>query len=703
MLTKLLHMNALRNNIILVDEDVKPASEAHRYATSIELANLGFIVSPDSLSSSSVENLQEVLEAARELVGADRDMEPIYPGFPKQVQELSTMTLLFEQILHYWTAGAFLPNRPRNVRKGLSIQDMVRNARKIEVEPAFKGLAKFLINLSSAPVALSETDKEFLKAVVVNLRPPADVIQELAEKAINGENIQALAEGFHDSGRFDSRYVIETFADNVHNSDHLLRIILSTVTSPSDEKWEDNYDLAVKTLSDRHSRAVYMGRIPRGTRRIIVKRLGSLSEGFKADRLVSRRNLWRKILTAVHPYDFNLSEAEKRAVDIIHSNVEYRTLNSIIEKAMEDGDVVTASKVLADNQSGNLYRRVVALARLVKTDRDLEELSKAIETSGKKTTLTTLVSAYNGVLSANDENSRVTRVAGLRNTLMERTLAPKVDEDRLAKLVASMKVALKENLSQKASPKGIVPVVSDMNVPLVRRDASSNDRILDRGEEIELVGNGDILRIFGHWNNNQKDSGYMDIGVVVFNEAFERLSVSTWNSWNQARDWSTYSGDKLVYPGDSAAEYIDVNVEKLMKSYPDAVWAAMTVQSWSGWPMKNVDFVAGAMLRGDGDSGEVFDPRTLNTVFKPSTESTQSVPLAVNLKNMKMYWIDSSNGSTQSHISSNDDSTVGTIVYDELVRPRLTLGELATLWASAHGVETVNEPVNKDELLGLLD
>jgi hypothetical protein len=47
-------------------------------------------------------------------------------------------------------------------------------------------------------------------------------------------------------------------------------------------------------------------------------------------------------------------------------------------------------------------------------------------------------------------------------------------------------------------------------------------------------------------------------------------------------------------------------------------------------------------------------------------------------------------------------TSVGSIVYDELERPRLTLGELATLWAEAHGVDTVDEPVNQKELAKLL-
>lgn len=108
------------------------------------------------------------------------------------------------------------------------------------------------------------------------------------------------------------------------------------------------------------------------------------------------------------------------------------------------------------------------------------------------------------------------------------------------------------------------------------------------------------------------------------------------------------------------------------------------------------------MLRSNPDSGEVFDPRSVNTAFKPTTESTQSVPLAVDLRTGSMVWVDSSNGSDDSHVSSKSDDSIGSIIYDELERPRLTLGQLAKLWAKAHGAETVNEPANKKELLALL-
>jgi hypothetical protein len=241
-----------------------------------------------------------------------------------------------------------------------------------------------------------------------------------------------------------------------------------------------------------------------------------------------------------------------------------------------------------------------------------------------------------------------------------------------------------------------------MAVPLVRRDAATTDREMERGADFAVAGEGDTLRIFSHWNNNQNSSGYMDIGLVILDSNFESVAVLTWNSWSAHRDLGTYSGDKLVYPGSSAAEYFDLNLTKVRAKFPNAIYAAMTIQSYSGWPTSKVDIIAGAMLRSKPDSGEVFDARSVATAFKPTTDSLQSVPFAIDLRSGKMVWIDSSSGSTTSGMSSTGDTSIGSIVYDELERPRLTLGELAILWAKAHGAETVDEPVNQKELAKLL-
>lgn len=701
-ITKTFRIAALRRGIVVKGNKAE-ATPAHlTNAAVLEMANLGFLVTPEALSGMGTKALTAMLADARTVIGADRDMTPIYPGFPKQVEDLDTLTLLVEQILHYWTAGAFRPNYPTIVREGLPLEDMLRTVREVRVLSASATARELIRDLTTSVVALSEDERALLTSAMELQHPDLALMADIARASRNGENLQTFVKGAYAVGSYSVDEVLGAVAPACDNLDQLLRIVLALASEPADAKWAENYALAVGTLADRHARAVRMGKLSRPARRAVVERAGALSRDFKADSLVTRQDLWRKVMRAAHPYDFKLTEAQKRAADIVHSNVEYRTLNSLVEAAMEARDVERAVELMAEHQPGNLLRRVVALLRLVEKGKQAKALAAAVEAAGAKSTLTTLISAYNGVISANDDHARVTRVAGLTNTMVERAEVVKVKDKHLAHVSAALTNAMREVLKAKAAPAGVVGIESDQPVPLVRRDAATADRVLDRGQELGLAGEGDVLRIFGHWNNNQAWSGYMDIGVVILDDSFAQVAVSTWNSWSSERAWSTYSGDCLVQPGDSAAEFIDVKLQELRKKYPTAKYAAMTVQSWSGWPMANVDFIAGAMLRSSADKGDTFDARTVTTAFKPTTTATQAVPFAVGLDSGKMVWLDSSNGSTASGVSATEDGSIGSIVYDELARPRLTMGELALLWAEAHGAETKGEKVDRDQLLDLL-
>lgn len=691
--------HALRRGIIIKSGKGTVAKNV-AYAGFVELANLGFIADPAELMSIGQTALVETIKEARSVMGADRDMTPVYPGFPKQVQELDTMTLLVEQILHYWTAGTFLPNHPTIAREGLPLEDMLRGARELRVLSASQVAHTLSVELTNQSIAMSVADKELLAGAIA--LSPVREVGEVIRDSKNGENIQSLLLALSKNGNYSHMRLLLTTLENTSQVDVALRAVLALFSKPSGEKWKDNYELAVHNLSDANYRAVRMFNIPRSVRRALVEKLGETTKGYNADRLVNRQNLWRKVMSAVHPYDFDLNDAQKRAMDIIHSNVEYRTLNSVIEEAMEKGDANTAITVTAKHQPGNLLRRAVALLRIVKSDEDAKLLAKAIKAHGSKAQLTTLISAYNGILSANDTNARVTRVAGRNNTMVDRKDTAPVNKKHVKKVAKAVLKSMEAVLATKTAPTGKVGILSSIPVPLVRRDASTADRELARGEIITLAGTGDTLRVFTHWNNNMSHSGYMDTGAVILDEDCNHLATISWDSWSKYRDFATYSGDKLVYPGDHASEFFDLDLNVVRKKYPTATMIAMTIISYTGWKTNEVDIIAGAMLRSDADKGEVFDARTVATAFKPSTSSTQSIPLVVKLDSGEMVWVDSDNGSTRSNYSATEDTTIGSVIYDELIREKLTLGKLAESWAKAHGAETVNEPVDKEALLNLL-
>lgn len=686
---------ALRSSVV-VRSRAQSSSDALVYAAVLEMANYGYRVNPNDIRGMSEKALTAMINDARAIKGADRDMTPIYPGFPQQVQDLPTLTLLVEQIMHYWTAGAFLPNHPTVVREGLPLADIASNVQDLTVLEAGPAARLLIERLTSRGVAISESEAELLRGSVIVARPDVEFIQKVLSTSRNGENIQHLLGAV--MKMFSASELVLMFAPSMRNVDQLLRLALTAMAKPSAPQHSEAADRAITALSDKDAYAVSMNTLSRPARRVLMATLGNLTAGFYADRLILRNRLWRKVMRNIHPYSqIELTIASRRAADIIHENIEYRTLDSSVEAAIADSNASEAIRLLAENRPGALLARCVELLRLPNSSKDL-----AAAISGVNADVTTLIRSYNAVLGANFDGVRVVREAGRNNRLLdvERKLVSQKKIDRVAPTLLD---AISAYLAKTEAPVGPVGVSSVMAVPLVRRDLSNTDRVLDRGTRMPSAGTGDFLRIFSHWINTHNKGGYLDVGVALLNADFDHLTTSTWDTWQQNREWSTYSGDCLVYPGNSAVEFFDIDLKAVQKLYPTAKYAVMTVQSWSGIPLSKVDMVAGTMLRSAPNKGASFDARTVTSAFSPTTDALQALPLAFDLDTRELIWLDASSGSSQSGVSAAQDATIGPVVRDELSRPRLTMGQFATLWANAHGAVTVDAPVDRDALLALLD
>lgn len=693
---------ALRHGIVIRSRSRNTADNL-AYAAVLEMANYGYRVNPDDIAGMSDKALTNMVNDARAIKGADRDMTPIYPGFPKQVEDLDTLTLLIEQILHYWTDGAFLPNHPTVVREGLPLEDIAVNVQTVQVLEAGPAARHFIHTLTSRGVAISEAEVSLLRGSVAVALPDTNTIAHTLKVSRNGENITHLLGALRSEQVYSGSELVENFASDMSNVDQLLRLVLSAAGEASNAEYRDAADRAITALSDKDAFSVSLSTLSRPARRALMAALGELTADFYADRLVLRDRLWRRVMRSVHPYSqIKLTDASRRAADIIHGNIEYRTLDALVEEAIGNEDSSTAVALLSEHRPGALLARCVELLRVAGTLTAARELASAIRVAGQRSPVSTLVRSYNGVIAANFDGVRVVREAGRNNRLLD-VDRKKVSDKQINVVSDAILSTLCDVLAKMNAPTAPVGVMSDMAVPLVRRDLSNTDRVVDRGTRLAPVGEGRVLRFFSHWINNHDDSGYLDIGVAVLDADFTHLTTSTWDTWERNREWSTYSGDKLVSPGDSAVEFFDVKLDKLRASYPSAKWAVMTMQSWSGIPLSKMDSIAGTMFRKDANKGANFDARTVTSAFSPTTDAYQALPLAIDLDTNEMVWLDASSGSTLRGVSAAQDAAVGPVVRDELARPRLTMGELATLWAETHEVETVDAPVDRDAVLALLD
>lgn len=676
--------NALRTGyLVTTNIDEKPLGDTLSNAFIVELANLGFIVTnPEKAQEIPIPQAEYILESARVIVGTDRDTTPIYPGFPQQVKDLPTTTLIVEQILHYLSGGMLIPDYPDVVREGLPLEDAVRSGKKIEIIDYSDYSTIQLESLMSRSNAFSDVEKQVLYDVVSADLSDEEIIKYYTMTK-NHENAHSFVNAVIESNTTDKNTIFSILAPVTNNITRLLRLYLAAYTSPV-AGCEEFYKVATENLLNDFVYSIYHNPVPRKNRVMLVNCIGDLTADFRVDEMLKHKELWQRIIRHIHGFDYQKNDAAVRAMNIVNDNIGHTTFNSLIEQTIAKGDAVKASTLLLEHRPSEMLRRAVALMRLPLKKGQAEHVTDNLYHAGLKAPFTTVISAYNGILNANEDMARLVRAAGRNNAVVSKN-KEKISDDHRDMALGALEKVMVEKLKDLPAPK-IVGTSSDLNVPLVARDASTTDYAIDRGAKIDVEGEGDVLRIFSHWTAKEHQNGYIDLGVVFIDEDFNHKGAMTWNTWNRYRDLGTYSGDKYVTAGDSAAEYYDVELSKVK----GARYLAVTLQSWSGYPLNDVDMIAGAMFRSKPNSGEVFEPRSIVSAFKPTTSSLQAVPYVFDLETHKLIWLDSSSGSTRECVSADNDTEVADVVRSEL-SPRLTFGDLAQLWADAHGSKVDSE------------
>lgn len=679
-----------------------PASHEVVHAVVAELASLGFIITPFELSGVTNEFLESVLNSARSIVGVERfSTTPMYVNFPAQVKKMDTVELIVDQIVHYLSYGRLVPDHEDvKVRPGLTLKDLVGNGKNLnirEVDPLSE-----VERLVSKPVALSQNERDLVALLVwEGFNENISDWHKIYRDARNHENAQVLFSALIDLMNDKDKFIgtVLVFMGAANNADRLLRIFLSAYSTPSNDNREA-YNRAVNELSDSDHWAVKMITAPKVVRRGLVYALSNVigDREYSADALISRNELWKRVMRMVHPYGVdNMDDTSRFALDVIHENIRYETYNAVVERVMAEKDVKNAIKVLSQ-RPGNLLRRLVALARMEDFTRaQAREVTEIIDKANLP--LTTLISGYNGVLNANASGNKIVRIKGA-NTVVD---GHNVTAKHIGILSSGLKDAISKALAAKNAPVNPVGVIGEFPAPLVARDASRSDRELYRGQSIAEFEDNDTLRLFVHWVNNERVVD-VDLGINVYDKDLDTVSSVNYTNYYLSRSYATFSGDLTNAPKPhGASEYFDVDVSKLRKDYPQSRWIALSAIVFSGDVFKSLDHVYGVMVRSDDEKGEIYDPRTVSASGSSVADSRSVTAMVVDLEGNRVFWVDSGVGNNRLYGNSTSQSDeIAAVIRTEVMRETLTAGELARMWATAHGVATVKEKVDMDSLESLL-
>ena len=692
--------NAIRHGYFpLKNASEETITKLQAKAASVEFLANGFIVNPDEISVCSLSYVEKMLNSARKVAGSDTKFTPMYPNFPQGVRETPTLDLLINQIVHYLSFGTLVPNVEVKGKDPLPLSDVFTASRKLESIYIEDMSNKVIEDTKHASSAVSKDDREFISLCLkFGDTPDIDNAVKSIIETRHRENAQILIEALKDI--YPREELAVAIISQARHLDLVLRTVLSLYSSQEtrvfDHLLDEKYENTVHNILNGNAKYIKMDAIPRRVRASIASSVNNLSTGYFADNLVKRKNLWKKVFDAIHYFDYvKKKKVDSRPADIIYGNIEYRTLNSHIEDALEKKDIVQAVSLMSEHKPQEILNRLVYLAEL-SDEKGLVALIEAFKNHGHKADFTKLISLYNGILLSGYEGKRINTAAGQRNIERE---GKSLDESKRIPLIEACESIMIEKLKESPAPTSPVSVESNDPVFLSQRDSSTTDRQIDQGEKVSLEGKGDTVRLFMHWKNGPGRVD-LDLGATLLDEECNFLQSVTWNSYYGTRNLATYSGDMTSAPGDGAAEYIDIDINGAQSI--NARYAVMTIYSYTGQRMKDVDHVAGAMKRsGKGERGEIFDARTVVSAFTSESSATRIIPLAYDIQEDVLIWIDTDTGSSYYGGSSANADLEDAMKY-VLKAPKFTYGDLARLYAKAHDVETSHSSVNKEDLKKLI-
>ena len=146
------------------------------------------------------------------------------------------------------------------------------------------------------------------------------------------------------------------------------------------------------------------------------------------------------------------------------------------------------------------------------------------------------------------------------------------------------------------------------------------------------------MRAFTYWEKVND----IDLSMFGLNREGLKREFSWRTMAGQQSDAVTYSGDQTSgYNGGS--EFFDVDIERLQKIYPDIRYLIFCDNVYSGMNFSTCFCKAGYMIRDRKSTGEVFEPKTVQSSFLVNCESTFAYLFGIDICEGKFVWLNLAN------------------------------------------------------------
>lgn len=672
---KMNEMTIRRANSVMVASEPNGATridDATMMTLQVKLAQSGYVLSDQAMTEVSRLSpnkfnrfYADLTVAVESLSGNSRkNKRSFFPNFPKEVMEASDVYLYSTAMIHYL---------------GMS----------------FFG-ERFVPAIQDERMEVSESEFRQAKVLSVETRSVAEIAADIlgSSLSISGEDDNDLTtlDNHNDWSTTALVEALDTRIDLTQmNRENLVRVLVKVREESGEDHatFEASFEKLAKTATDvlRYAVARSGGEaslignaldgqfksFARWERRLFFRVFDRMSYDTLAGDMLRNVSLWKRFARVLHPSDLLKGVTAKGGIingktikdasevsstycafhDLAHNSLP-ASFAGEFDKLVSKRDV----RALVDfvkARPGEFARRLNVVLSLG----DKREQSYVVAEFQKVADKISPVILWQMLPLFRYRNTDKTRVVVPKGAISNNRILPMPKKAYSEKVANSVVEVIFEGLVKQYAGKGdlgkvwVDPNLASYTVPTGVRNASKSANAIGRGSRIKC-DDLPVQRFFLWWKDNEHRTDY-DLSAVKYDEDFVNLGAVAYYNLRD-RDTIVHSGDFTRAPN-GAAEYIDVNLDRLIESGDSVRYIALTVHVYNGDNFSEVECYAGVMGRDKALTNDTeFDARTVSHHFDVNANARDVVPLIIDVKERKIIWADYA-GKAGSTIAINNART----------------------------------------------
>ncbi|GAB2832564.1 TerD family protein [Ferruginibacter profundus] len=658
-----------RKNKLYLDKGENSLSDDYIFNLLKNIESLGYTFSPElieTVKTLSVDRLKQfykqLISDLKENVGVYVEFKPMYPNFPEQVKKASEQELYSNAFWHYlgdWIGKRIMPNYEKKEREKLKDQIKLKVIGLGNKED-FNTIFSRLLN---SKTSVSDTDKQDIECFIktYNSKVYSLTPTDIPLKENVAYYIGCLLKNNTDGAEQELLKHSKTATD-------ILRI--ASALSDGDISLAENTKF--KSISKRN-------------RKLLLSAIENI--GFITEDMLRYQNRWKRLGEKLHPFEYKERFPKCfEAFDIIRNDKPFETFNSKVEKGLIEKNIPNLTHILK-SRPGEFARKLDKLLRLTDNPKEVINTFSNVAESVSSPVLLQVLTHFKNRNKPKEFRTFFPKGNVGKAKAIDFNL-PKIDQSVCDEIVLITEKALVSKFS-KYKPLGKVFIdekLKNYTVPFAMRSASKALKTLSRGSKIDLP-EGNTIRFFIYWKDGNSRTDLDLSALALDTDSGFKTTIAYYN----LKDLGGYHSGDITSAPDGASEFIEIEISACLQQ--GIRYVLMSVNSFTNQPYCDLPYCfAGFMVRQFSNSGEIYEPLTVENKFDLTANSRVAIPLIIDLYERKVIWVDLSlkgNPSTVNNVHNNLSST--TIINKSmttLVKPNLY--DLLELHIKARGEKTFN-------------